>query len=260
MIDINRNRLNILVAQPVRLPTARELRREGRVFFVGGELPVNETLETMFASFCTESTDLFYLSFGEPETVAGGLELARQIRKNFNVRLMAKFDYPVPVHIAEHAYAAGVDIIDITSPGSHETSGGVAESLRAARSVFPRWSVASTLPLGAEPLEVTCDRIDMLLADGIVPLAILNGERSGTTEEVSAALRHLTAGWKANQVTIKPLLPLVVVTTPLVPVEQAGLLRGFIDRLEERRLLAAADLRRHLRVKVGEDSLDSAAL
>ncbi|OGW35282.1 MAG: hypothetical protein A2X58_03690 [Nitrospirae bacterium GWC2_56_14] len=259
-MNIDQNRLNILAAQPVRLPTARELRREGRVFFVGGALPVNETLETMFASFCTESTDLFYLSFGEPATVAGGLELARQIRKNFNVRLMARFDYPVPVHIAEHAYAAGVDIMDITSSASHAFPGGVAESLRAARSVFPRWSVASTLPLGAEPLDATIDLIDALLADGVVPLAILSGERSGKTEEISAELRHLTAGWKANHVTIKPLVPLIAVMTPLVPTEQTGLLRGFIDRLEERRLLAAADLRRHLRVNMNQDSLDSAAL
>lgn len=259
-MNIDENRLKILAAQPVRLPNARELRREGCVFFVGGELPVNETLETMFASFCTESTDLFYLSFGEPATVAGGLELTRQIRKNFNVRLMARFDYPVPVHIAEHAYAAGVDIIDITSPRSHEIPGGLAESLRAARSVFPRWSVATTLPLGEKPLDATIDLIDALLADGVVPLAILSGERSGTTEEITAALRHLTAGWKANHVTIKPLVPLIAVTTPLVPAEQTGLLRGFIDRLEERRLLAAADLRRHLRVNVNQDSLDSAAL
>ena len=258
-MNIDQNRLNMLAARPVRLPTARELRREGRVFFVGGELSVNETLETMFTSFCTESTDLFYLPFGEPVTIAGGLELARQIRKNFNVRLMARFDYPVPVHIAEHAYAAGVDIMDITSSGTNALSGGLAESLRAARSVFPRWSVTSTLPLGAEPPHVIKERIDALLADGIVPLAVVAGSRS-ETEQISIALRHLTEGWKVHHVLIKPLVPLIAVTMPLVPAEQAGRLRGFIDRLEERRLLAAADLRRHLRVQVGEDSLDSAAL
>ena len=259
-MDIDQNRLKMLVAQPVRLPTASELRREERVFFVGGDLPVNETLETMFASFCTESTDLFYLSFGEPGTIAGGLELARQIRKNFNVRLMARFDYPVQMHITEHAYAAGVDIIDITSSSSHGTaSGDVAESLRAARSVFPRWSVTSTLPLGEVPLDETSDRIDALLDEGIVPLAVVGKAQQGRTEEIHAALRHLVAGWKAHHVTIKPLIPLISVTIPLVPAEQTGMLRGFIDRLEERRLLAAADLRRHLRVHVG-DSLDSAAL
>jgi len=255
MMNIDQNRLKMFAAQPVRLPTARELRREGRVFFVGGKLPVNETLETMFASFCTESTDLFYLSFGETTTVAGGLELARQIRKNFNVRLMARFDYPVAVEVAEHAYAAGVDILDIPSSATH--AGDVTDSLRAAGSVFPQWSVASTLLLGVEPVDATTARIDRLLAEGIVPLATVGRVMK---EETTAALRHLTAGWKAHRVPIKPFVPLIIATTPLVPVEQTGLLRGFIGRLEERRLLAAADLRRHLRVQVGEDSLDSAAL
>ena len=262
MMNIDQKRLKMLAAQPVRLPTARELRRERRVFFVGGELPVNETLETMFASFCTESTDLFYLSFGEPATVAGGLELARQIRKNFNVRLMARFDYPVPVHIAEHAYAAGVDILDIAASATHAFPvEGVTESLRAARSVFPRWAVASTLPLGAESLTATNVRIEAMLAEGIIPLPAVGKAEPETMEEIHAALRHLVSKWETHHVSIKPLIPLIVLTAPLVSAEQTGLLRGFIDRFQDRRLLAAADLRRHLRVRVvAEDSLDSAAL
>ncbi|SNB45120.1 hypothetical protein [Geobacter sp. DSM 9736] len=268
-MKIDQNRLNILTAHPTQLPAAHDLRRDGRIFFVGGELSVNETLETMFDSFCTESTDLFYLSFGPKETCQRGMEMARQIKKNFSVRLMGRFDFPAPASFTEHAYAAGVDILDIplwvfdpavATQRGFDTAATI-ESLRDACSVFPRWSVASTLLFGPEPADSTMKGIDTLLKEGIVPLPAIAWSESGAASEgIEAALKHLACGWKSHDVTIKPLIPLIRYTTPLIPLEQPGLFRGLIDKLQDRRHLAASDLRRHLRVQAAENSLDSAGL
>lgn len=269
LMNIDQNRLNALAARPLQPAAAHELRRDGGVFFVGGELPVNETLETMFESFCMESTDLFYLSFGAMGVFHRGAEMARQIKKNFNVRLMARLDYPAPARISEHAYAAGVDLLDIPlkvfDPSLARMRGldnpAVHEALLSARSVFPRWSVASTLLVGEEPSGSTISGIDALLKEGIVPLAALSGAAADIkSDNVAAVFRHLASGWKSYDVPIKPFIPLISFMTPLVPGEPAGLLRGIIDRFRDRRLLAASDLRRHLRVKCAEDSLDSAGL
>jgi hypothetical protein len=260
-MNIDQNRLKILLSRPVTLPGARELRRDGRIFFVGGELPVNETLETMFDSFCMESTDLFYLSFGGPASFSGGAEMARQIKKNFNVRLMGRIDFPAPAHVTEHAYAAGLDLLDIPLPPV--ASGGqfeaVVASLQAARSVFTRWSVASTVPLGAEPAVLAMQRIDLLLQEGIVPLAMLGSEPAPAAAH-EPVLKHLVSGWKKHDVPIKPFLPLISYVTPVRLSEQPGLFRGLIEKLQDRRHLAASDLRRHLRVTSVENSLDSAGL
>ena len=74
---IDPNALASQLASPSKFPNAQELRRVGKVFFVGGDLPVNQTLETMFESFCTESTDLFLLTFGSRDNFFHGEELAR---------------------------------------------------------------------------------------------------------------------------------------------------------------------------------------
>jgi hypothetical protein len=55
-------------------------------------------------------------------------------------------------------------------------------------------------------------------------------------------------------------MPMISFMTPLTPMDPPGLFRGLIDRFHDRRLLVASDLRRHLRVKHDEDSMDSAAL
>lgn len=269
IMNIDQNRLNALAARPLQPAAARELRRDGRVFFVGGELPVNETLETMFESFCMESTDLFYLSFGEMAAFHRAAEMARQIKKNFNVRLMGRLDYPAPARITEHAYAAGVDILDIPltvfDPLLARMRGldnpAIHEALHSARSVFPRWSVASTLLVGEEPPDSTIAGIDALLKEEIVPLAAISGSTAGIkSDNIAAVFRHLASGWKRHGVPIKPFAPLIGFMTPLVPAEPAGMFQGLIDRFRERRSLAASDLRRHLRVTSAQDSLDSAAL
>lgn len=268
-MNIDQNKLDALTAGKLKTVTAHDLRREDGIFFVGGELPVNETLETMYESFCTESTELFYLCFGNKEMFYRGAEMARQIKKNFHVRLMARIDYPAPAQISEHLYAAGVDLIDIPltvfNPLQAFDRGfnnqGIHDALLSARSVFPSWSVCSTLLIGAEPPDSTISGIDALLNEGIVPLVTLSENAAGMESgSIAAVFSHLASAWHGHNVPLKPFIPLINSLTPLVPCEQTGLIRGLIDRFQERRMMAAADLRRHLRVKPAEDSLDSAGL
>ena len=268
-MDFNQNKSDELTRGKLKTVTAHDLRREDGIFFVGGELPVNETLETMYESFCTESTDLFYLCFGHKEMFHRGAEMARQIKKNFHVRLMARMDYPVPAEISERVYAAGVDILDIpllvfdpSRAVEHGVNNQVVHNaLLSARSVFPCWSVCSTLLAGSEHPDSTIHGIDALLKDGIVPLVTLPGNAADMEPNgIATIFMHLASAWQKYNVPLKPYLPLISAWTPLVPCEQTGLLRGLLDRFHERRMLAAADLRRHLRVKPAEDSLDSAGL
>lgn len=268
-LNIDQNKLEALTAGKLKPVTAHDLRREDGVFFVGGDLPVNETLETMYESFCTESTDLFFLSFGNKETFHRGAEMARQIKKNFHVRLMARINYPAPAQICEHVYAAGVDILEIPlsafDPLQAVERGintqAVYNALLSARSVFSQWSVCSTLLIGAEPPDSTVNGIDALLNDGIVPLVTFSGNAADMEpNSIAAIFMHLASAWQKYNVPLKPYLPLISAWTPLVLCEQTGVIRGLIDRFQERRILATADLRRHLRVKPAEDSLDSAGL
>ena len=59
---------------------------------------------------------------------------------------------------------------------------------------------------------------------------------------------------------MKPFLPLISLTTPLVLAENTGRMRSIINRIHDRHSLATSDLRRHLRVVPAKDSLDSAGL
>lgn len=269
LMNFDQNKLDAFTAGKLKTVTAHDLRREDGIFIVGGELPVNETLETMYESYCTESTALFYLCFGHKEMFHRGAEMARQIKKNFHVRLMARIDYPAPGEISEHVYAAGVDILDIPlsvfDPSLAVERGintqGVHDALLSARSIFPSWSVCSTLLAGAEHPDSTIQGIDALLKDGIVPLVTLYGNSADMApNSIAAIFMHLASAWQKYNLPLKPYLPVISAWTPLVPSEQAGLIRGLIDRFHEHRMLAAADLRRHLRVKPVEDSLDSAGL
>lgn len=269
MMNIDRNKLSDLAARPNQPATAHELRRDGSVFFVGGNLPINETLVTMFDSFCTESTDLFYLTFGDTGGFNQGVEMARQIKKNFHVRLMGRLDYAPSLSLLERTYAAGVDILDIPVmaderslfhwEGLEETAN--YKALLAARSIFPRWGVASSLPVGDGSRDSVVKFIDVLLRDGIVPLVSLAGRGAAVPQwDLDAIFKHLAAGWERYDVPVKQYLPWISLMTPLTAREQGGVFRSLIDKFQDRRLLAASDLRRHLRVKQAEDSMDSAAL
>ena len=179
VMDIDRKKLDDLLRRPLQPATAGELRRCRNVFFVGGELPIDETLETMFESFCMESTELFHLAFGTVDRFPRGEEMARQIKKNFHVRLMGRLDNPVSTGVLERIYAAGVDILDIPLLSFTRAQAGTYDALLSARSIFPRWSVASTLVAGEEPAAATRNGIDALLKDGIVPLVSLGESAAG---------------------------------------------------------------------------------
>lgn len=266
---IDREKLRELIARQVSYPSPDELRREANVFFVGGNLPERQTAETLYESHYQCNAALFHLTFGDLDGFQNGESMARMIKKNFNTHLMGRLDYPAPVQLIERAYAAGVDILDIplAAPAAAEAgknAPGVDERLRTideARAVFPRWSVVSTLVAGEDSAAVTIAAIDALLAIEVLPLVTFpEGAAGCPTDELVEVFSHLQAGWRRKKAVVKPLLPLIYLCTPLVPASPRGMLRGFIDTIDDRRLLAASDLRRHLRVKAVEESFESSGL
>lgn len=268
-MTVDQQKLHALIASPVRHGTQTELRRTDKVFFIGGELPAKETLESLFDSHCQAPAELFCLNFPDLDNFHRGEELARLIKKNFNAHVFGRIDYGAPPHIVERAYAAGVDILDIPltvfdQGVARERGLAKEERLRAleyARTVFPRWSVVSTLSAGEEPSCSTVSGIDTLLAAGIVPLVELSARAAHyPADEMGAIFRHLSEGWRRRKVSIKPLMPLLELTTPLVAPSRKGALRGFIDKVYDRKLLVTSDLRRSLRVRQIEESFESAGL
>lgn len=254
-LHLDQHKLQQLLDRPRPATAVDQLRREGGVVFVGGALPVYQTLETMLASFCQTSTGLFHLSFAGSAGFRQGEELARQLKRNFSVRLLGRLAGPLPAAAGLRAYAAGVDLLDIPTTVTAVDPAGW-EALLAARAVFPSWGVSSTLRDGAPPA-ATRRAIDRLLAEGIVPLLTVDG---APPTELAPLFRHLLAGWERHGVTLQPYLPLLDLTTPLVAAAPAGRWRGLIGRLRDRQLLAATDLRRRLRISGGDASFDSAGL
>lgn len=268
-MTIDQDKLRALISRPARPAAATELRREENVFFIGGGLQARETLEALFDSYCQAPAELFHLAFGDIGHFHLGEELARQIKKNFSAHLLGRLDYPAPPFIIERAYAAGVDILDIPlnvfdSGLAKERGIGKDELLRSiqyARTVFPKWGVAVTLLVGEEPPCSTVSGIDYLLAAGVVPLVGISARAAHyPAAEIGALFEELAARWKKHRVAVKPLQPLLGLTTPLVSVRTKGILRGFMERAYDRQLLATSDLRRSLRVKRVEESFESAGL
>ncbi len=266
---VDEQKLHTIIARPEPLPGPATLSRAGKVFFVGGNLPVNETLETMFESFCMESTDLFHLSFGARHDFFSSEEMARQIKKNFNVRLMGMFTYPPSADFIERAYAAGVDLLDISSEDMASASQNerrnvrkdLRDSLAVAVRLLPRWSAVSTLVIGEELSTAVMNSIDLLLEAGVMPLVTLSSRVTlHQAEDLAVVFAHLASGWEQHRATMKPLLPLISLTTPLVLAENTGRVRSIINRIHDRHSLATSDLRRHLRVVPVKDTLDSAGL
>ena len=246
-----------------------ELRRQENVFFIGGNLPERQTIETLYESHYQSNAALFHLTFGGRDRFANGENLARLIKKNFNARLAGRLDFAPTPQMIDRAYAAGIDILDIplqsyrcasaTGEGAeHEER---VKALAYARTIFPRWSVVSTFAAPKESPATVKDRIDALLEDGIVPLVELSGGAAGAAEkELTQLFGYLQSGWQMKKVPVKPLLPLIYLITPLAPATRKGILRGFIDSVEDRRLLATSDLRRLLRVKEVAESFESSGL
>jgi len=259
---VDDDKLQKLLKVPPLPNTPQDLRRDGNVFRVGGELPPRETLETLYDSHCLAPAELFHLLFGAPETFQNSESLVRLIKRNFSAHILGTIDYPAPAPILERAYAAGIDIIDIPLVTSSRPDwASRLDALLAAKGIFPRWSVVSTLTLGEGPLETTLADIDFLLTHGIVPLLQLPSETSGCgMREAANAYRHLTEQWHRFTVTVDPLLPLIDLVTPLAQNNPGGVLRRVLNRLRDRRLVAASDLRRALRVRQVEESFESAGL
>ena len=266
---IDRQKLHALIHRPFQRPAPSELRREGNVFFIGGELDPQQTLETVFESHCQAPAELMFVTFGGIDTFHRGEELVRLLKKNFHVHVMARLDCAPPPYLLERAYAAGVDLVDIPltvfdAGLAAERGLGKAErlsSLEAALGVFPVWGVAASLSVGEEACCSTVSGIDTLLKAGVVPLPELSprGDRYPRAE-IEAVFLHLAEALKKRKVAMKPLLPLLGIVTPLVAEKPGGLLKGFMDKLQDRRLLATSDLRRSLRVKQVEESFESAGL
>ena len=258
----DKSRLSDLLGNTEYAPTADRLFRNRSVFFVGGALPVYETLETMFDSFCTEATALFFLTFGSRGMFLQGEEMARQIKKNFNVRLMASLELFVDTADLERIYAAGVDNVVLPLTGTSGIDRGeLPLPLKAAKAVFPRWGAAAMQLLGDEAPALIRSRIDLLLQEGIMPLVQFSDRSAGLSpEDIDSVLNHLVAGWERSSVPLSAYQPLVSVMTPLVATKPAGLFRGIVDKLRDRHQLAGSDIRRHLRVQHVQDSLDSAGL
>jgi len=260
-MKIDQSRLRDLLATEPRPLSADELRREENVFFVGGNLAERQTLETLYESHYQCHASLFHLVFGDTDAFHNGELLARMIKKNFNAHLVGTIGFAAPASLIERAYAAGVDILDIPLPADPGEAELRSHSLQAARAVFPRWSVVSTLEACAAPAGATIAGIDSLLAAEVLPLVTLSGaEARLSAEDAAGVFTHLGAAWKRAKAGVKPLLPLIRLTTPLVPAAPASALRGFINAIEDRRLLATSDLRRVLRVKEVEESYASSGL
>jgi hypothetical protein len=264
---IDHQRMHQIAIAPPKTATESDLCRDGRAFFVGGTLPIHATLETMFESHCAESTDLFVITFGSAESLGHGLEMAKLIKKNFNIRVMARLHHSIPDWLYQQIYAAGADLIDITDTSTAVSGDGSTlddgqrSQYLAARNAFPDWSVAATITVDGRARSRLIRKIDELLQIGIVPLPRLAWSRAEASEsEIGDVLHHLAKSWHKHGVPTKPFQSLIGLTSPLVPAVKPGALRSIIDRLHDRRKLATADLLRHLRVNAPTDSLDSAEL
>ncbi|GFE60354.1 hypothetical protein [Geobacter sp. AOG2] len=264
-LSINSQRLQTLIEEPFILPSPRELRRWGAVFFIGGDLPVFETLETMYESHCQEATGLFHVTFSGRSELRANLELVRQIKKNFSVRLMGRINAALPEAHFEQLYLAGLDILDIPlrAFGDAERSASHDQLPYFARAaaVFPHWSLISSLTTNEMTAPELRSTIDAVLNNGIVPLLTMAPGTNGRgRDEITALFAYLSDAWHRHEVALKPLLPLIHVSTPLESSESSGLLRNAIGRFHDRRTLVTGNLLRHLRTSGAEASFESAGL
>lgn len=258
----DKQKLSDLLSGSCQFASADSLYREQSIFFVGGALPVYETLETMFNSYCAEAAALFCLTFASAGTNLQGEEMARQIKKNFHVRLMARIDAPLEGSTLERIYAAGADnlLVTLVKDGAEEEF-LQSVTLKLARALFPGWGVVAALPLGGGPIVSTLRSIDLLRQKGIVPMLQFTPDSAKiSTVDISIVLEHLVAGWEQSSVSLQAYLPLISSMTPLVEDKPAGIFRGIFNKLLDRHRLAESDIRRHLRVQHPENSLDSAGL
>lgn len=262
--QIDTDKLNSLCESSADFTNPFDLRREGKVFLIGGNLSLFSTLETMYESYCQESSELFYITFGNAGQFERNLEMVRQIKRNFSIRLMGRITYPLSQAQIERVYLAGLDILELhDNPGSHDDSGNWNRTFEPAPAtgVFPRWSVVYSMASAHRSTHEVHDRISLSLANGAIPL-LKSGGSNGlwSHEETKEVFTFLADGWRRHRVPLKPVMPLLRLVTPFVFAEADGFLRNVIDKLQDRRILAASDLRRHLRTAGAEASFESAGL
>ncbi|MGB9081431.1 MAG: hypothetical protein WCD00_09030 [Desulfuromonadaceae bacterium] len=266
---IDSHRLDFLHGTPCNYASPADLRREGRVFFIGGNLPVYSTLETMYESYCLEATDLFHVTFGDVGAFGQNLDMVRQIKRNFSIRLMGQIGYPLSASQVEQVYLAGLDVLDIPQQayGSYPVAGAVGdggrwrETFGAAAATFSSWSVASSIIADHAAPEDIRAAIHELLGHGVIPLLVLAGEGSAwDPAETGDLFLFLAAEWHRHRVPLKPIMPLLRLTTPFEFTASSGFLREVFDKLQDRRTLAASDIRRHLRTSGAVGSFESAGL
>ncbi|MDA8412371.1 MAG: hypothetical protein M0023_01125 [Desulfobacteraceae bacterium] len=266
---IDSHKLNMLRETPVNYAQPDDLQRVGKVFFIGGNLPIYSTLETMYESYCLESSELFHVTFGTAGQFDHNLEMVRQIKRNFSIRLMGRTSYPLSASQLERVYLAGLDVLDISrqafsNHSEANTAGDGAqwlEALGAAVSAFPRWSIVSTIPVDqATPDEVRATIHD-LLGLGVIPLLDITGKDCARDQaETGGLFSFLAAEWHRHRVPLRPVMPLLRLTTPFDIAESSGFLRDAIGKLQDRGVMATSDLRRHLRTSGAQASFDSAGL
>lgn len=257
-MTVSLGRTRTLLARPVLPAAGDELRRHGEVFFVGAQLAPYQAVESILESDGRSPVELFVFRFGEPAEFAGAEALIRAIKRNCKGFLVGQFmTAPLPQQL-EHAYAAGIDYVDIPLFGEQEKS---RAALLCAKSIFPRWSVTSTLFAGIQSLTVARKDMDALLGQDILPLgAIDQADGRCPAGDIAAFFEHLAAGWRRKKVPVKPLHPLLRLTTPLVlPPAKRGM-QGLFDKVDGARLRTSSDLRRLLRVREVEESFASAGL
>ncbi len=262
---IDSQRLNILHDTHHNYANPADLRRDGRVFFIGGNLPVYSTLETMYESYCLESTDLFHVTFGDADAFEHNLDMVRQIKRNFSIRLMGQIGYPLSASRVEQVYLAGLDVLDIPRQAYGVYPAGAGEMWRetfsAAASVFTRWSITSTVWADGTAPEKVRGAIHELLDRGVIPLLVLTKKTdSWNPAETGDLFLYLATEWHRHRVPLKPIMPLLRLTTPFEFSTSSGFLRDAIDKLQDRRIMATSDLRRHLRTSGAEASFESAGL
>lgn len=259
---LDESKLRSLLAGPARLPGALELKREGSILFLGGDLPVQESLETVFDSLSQAAARLIRITFGSEGGFCGGEELTRLVKRNFDTLILGSFAFAPSFTIVERSYAAGIDLVDIPA-GLFQGANGqkhYGELLAHARTVFPRWATTTTLVAGEEPTETTMTRIDQLLGEGILPFLKLSDRTVDVkVDEIIRIYSYLVRAWRSNRAGEGPLHPLIELVTPLV-IPPRGVVGAFMDRLNSTRFRASFELRRHLRVQGAADSFDSAGL
>ncbi|MEI7816672.1 MAG: hypothetical protein WCI45_05700 [Desulfuromonadales bacterium] len=266
---IDSHRLKSLQETPHDYSSSTHLRREGRVFFIGGNLPVYSTLETMYESYCLEATDLFHVTFGNSGDFEQNLDMIRQIKRNFSVRLMGQIRYPLSASQVEQIYLAGLDILDIPQyaydsyPAAAPAGdvNGWRETFGAAADVFNRWSVVSTIIANHSSMEEIRATIHDLLSHAVIPLLVLTEKRNNCIQaEIADLFLYLAAEWHQHRVPLKPIMPLLRLTAPFEFSNSSGFLRDVIDKFQDRRIMAASDIRRHLRTSGAVASFESAGL